>query len=162
MQKILKISCLIILIVLALSSCAIFKDTNKSSSFTSSTVNVQMQGETIFENDDYKVNYVKFFDPETDPNVLHLVLDVKNKSNKEVRVRVTDGYAVDTDLFIGDENVEAISPNQIDTCTYYLALDNSGIESIEQIDYLDFKLYFYDEKTEERFLETEKIKINIK
>lgn len=123
---------------------------------------LQNQKEKIIYNDDnFKVTYIDFIDPNLGTTAFNLLLKIQNNSDKQVVATLGDGYANDTAVFFGSGIPIKIAPGKNAVGTFILTYGNTDIKNIDEIKTLEFKIQLFDENFSKKILETENIVINL-
>ncbi len=114
----------------------------------------------LYSDGNIKVSYVNFTDTKI-VTTFNLLLKIENNMDKEVMVSLTDGYANDTAVtFMTGLPVE-ILPGKNAVGAFSFGYANLGIESIDDIKKLEFKINLRDsESILDVLLETENITIS--
>lgn len=161
------VSCTIIIIFTIILVVAITSEDTSSNndSSQSTTENATQQEQTekvIYTDDNFKVTYVDFVDPQMGVTAFNLLLRIENNSDTKVIASLTEGYANDTAVFFGSGMPVEIKQGKNAVGAFVLGHANTGITSIDEINTLEFKIVLYNENYSEKILETEDIVLNIK
>ena len=121
---------------------------------------VSEQQKVLFEDDNYKVTYQKFVDPDMGVTTFNLYLKVENKSDKEVTVMLNEGYANDTAVTFMTGMPVNIAPGKNAIAPFIFGYANLGFEKIEDIKKLEFKVSFRDKETFNELFQTDTIQLD--
>jgi hypothetical protein len=133
--------------LLVMSSCG-NTTTNQESGIENNVVentsNATEKNSVVFENDDYKVTYIKFEDPNVGVTAWNLLLNIENKSDKEIVAGLKDGYANDTSVFFATGIPVKIASEKKAVGAFTFGYNNLGIDNIEDVEKLEFKFVAYN------------------
>ncbi len=156
---------LVVLLILIVSFVAIIiaalnTDESDTNSDADSSYNSGSKVEKeIYSDENFKVSYIGLEDPQSGVTAYNLVLKIENDSDKEVVASLTDGYANDTAIDFYTGLPVEIKPQKNAVGAYVFGYANLGIDSIDDIETLEFKVTLYDSDFSEKVLETEDIKL---
>ena len=131
-------------------------DTDKTNGETT-----QQQSKVIYNDDNYKISFVKFEDPKLGTTVFNLALKIENKSKTNTIVALTNGYADDSGVFLGSGMPIKVNAGKNLTGVFTVGYGNSGITDIDSINKLSFNINFFDENMKELYT-TKTVEFNVK
>ncbi len=111
----------------------------------------------LFENENYKVTYIDFEDKNLGITMLYLNLKVENNSDNGISVTFEDAYMNDTSIqFISGFPLE-IAPGKNAIASNGFGYDGKGIDGIDDVKKLEFKLVFRNSSDFSEILKTDNI-----
>lgn len=114
----------------------------------------------LFEDENYRVIYQKFVDPNMGVTTFNLYLKIENKTDKEINVMLEDGYANDTSVLFMTGLPVNIAPGKNAVGGFLFGYANLGFESIEDVKKLEFKISFRDKETYDELFKTDTIQLD--
>lgn len=101
------------------------------------------KNDVVFENDDYKISFVKFEDPQIGVTTYNLYLKIENNTDQEIVAMLKDGYANDTAITFMTGLPVVIAPGKNAVGGFIFGYNNLGFDSIDDITKLEFKFIAY-------------------
>ena len=155
---------LLLVAVMALSfvACTTEGDTTDDSSGnnTSETQGENKEEKLLYSDDNIKVSYVKFTETQG-VTTFNLFLKIENNMDRKVTVSLTDGYANDTSVWFFTGIAVEILPSKNAVGGFGFGYANLGIDSIDDIKKLEFKITLRDsENFSDVLLETDSITVS--
>ena len=150
------------IMALSLVACTIEGDTpsNSSSNNTSENEGENKEEKLLYSDDNIKVTYVKFTETQG-VTTFNLFLKIENNMDKKVTVSLTDGYANDTSVWFFTGMPVEILPSKNAVGGFGFGYANLGIDSIDDIKKLEFKITLRDsENFSDVLLETDSITVS--
>lgn len=134
---------------------------NSSNKATTQTEQGEQTENVLYSDDNFKITFVDFKDPNLAVTSYNLLLKIENNSDKTVIVSPSDGYANDEAVFLGSGMPVKIKPDKKVTGAFVVGYSNTSIKTIDEIKTLELKITLYDENFSETILNTGDILINL-
>lgn len=101
----------------------------------------------IYEDKNYKITYLGISNPTSGLiTVCFLKLKITNNSDKNIMLSLREGYVNDISVSFlgGNDSFDGLAPGKSAICTFSFGYANHGIESIDDIEKIEFKLSVTD------------------
>lgn len=154
----------VIIIIIAINlivAIMLGNNDNSSNKATTQTEQGEHTENVLYSDDNFKITFVDFKDPNLGVTSYNLLLKIENNSDKTVIVSPSDGYANDEAVFLGSGMPVKVKPDKKVTGTFVVGYGNTSIKSIDEIKTLELKITLYDENFSEAILNTGDILINL-
>ena len=109
----------------------------------------------LVNNDIVKVTFVEIFELPELANTCYLRLRIENKSDKTVMVSIKDSYVNDTTQMIGSGVPMTLAPGKSSQTPFFFGYGNLGINSKDEIDKIEFKVWLIDNENYDTVFETD-------
>ena len=161
-------SMMLVLLGLALMLMAGCSDVEENNAVSTGAVenqgieeNSATQTQCIYEDDYVKVNFVKVFEEESIQGMGYIAVDFENKSEKEITVYPKDSAVNDVMVQYMSGIPGTMTAGKKFHQSWFFALENVGIESVDNIDSLSFALWIVDADMN-TLTESEEIQVQLK
>ena len=161
------VSYILVALVVALMFVLIFAVANSNNDSATSNDKTTVQsndsgmkkGDLIYEDDRYKISFIKFEDPNLGVTTFNLYLKVENKTDREIIAMLTDGYANDTAIQFMTGLPVKIEPGKNAVGAFVFGYNNLGFDTIEDVEKIEFNFTAYNSENYDTIFETEKLSI---
>lgn len=170
MKKIIKTIVFVFVFIICLVVALSLFTPDDSSDTTTDDTTIQ-SSETTNEKDDYKkiyedkyikASYIDCYEEEAVEGCAYLALKIENKSNKTFMVSLSDTSINDTMVNTGSGLPMIIKPSKNSRQPFTLFTGAAGINSVDEIKTISFKILLLDNDTVDTIEETKEIEINVK
>ena len=138
----------IVLLALSITGCGDNTGTTQqsdSANQSSKTSNSRETEKIICDNDNIKATFMKMYDPQAGITMYSVMLKIENKGNHQITVNLTDAYANGTAVTFSTSLPVTIAAGKNAVGSFLFGYQNLGIEKIEDITNLEFKICLYDD-----------------
>lgn len=170
MKKIIKTIVFVFVFIICLVVVLSLFTPDDSSDTTTDDTTIQ-SSETTNEKDDYKkiyedkyikASYIDCYEEEAVEGCAYLALKIENKSNKTFMVSLSDTSINDTMVNTGSGLPMIIKPSKNSLQPFILFTKAAGINSVDEIKTISFKILLLDNDTVDTIEETKEIEVNVK
>lgn len=131
-----------------------------SSKKSSSEIVTPIEEQVLWDSENVKVSFIEVFEEPSISGVAYLRLKVENNTDKTVTVYPQDAYVNDTSTTLGSGVPMKLAPGKNSQAPFIIFYTNLGITSKDEIQKIEFKLSFEDEKYD-TIVETDNLVIEI-
>ena len=133
--------------VMMASGCGGSTSTSESAGATGSTSSIEnpVTEQVLWDGENVKVSFIEIFEYDYLPGTCYVKLKVENKSDKTITVYPKDAYANDTSIILGSGMPMKLAPGKQSQTPFFFAYTNLGITSKDEIQKIEFKMWFDDE-----------------
>ena len=155
------IICLVIVLSLVTPNDSSNTTTNDTSIQSTETTSEKENYKKVYEDEYIKASYIDCYEEETVQGCAYVALEIENKSDKTFMVSLSDTSINDTMVNTGSGVPMVIKPNKKSRQPFILFTGTSGIDSVDEIKAISFKIVLLDNDTVETIEETKEIEVNI-
>ncbi len=150
-------------IIIFITAIALIVSISLGNNNTSNNVTTQEErtSHLLYSDDNFKITFVDFNDPNLGVTSYNLLLKIENNSDKTICVSPSDGYANNEAVFLGSGMPVKVKPGKISTGAFIVGYGNTSIKSIDEIKTLELRITLYDENFSETILTTDDILIDL-
>ena len=164
---------IIVIFVIGFIFSAIFRESIKPDSATISDQTTEEtnqenkdnaeEDKVLYSDDRFKITFVNLVDMKTGITMYNMNLKLENNSNKNVMIQLEDAYINDTKITFlgGNADFDGTAPGKKSICAFAFGYANTGINSIEDVKKMEFKIKLTNsDKYSETLLSTDTITLN--
>ena len=151
----------VIFIIIAILLIVAINNDNSIDKVTTQTEQTKQTENILYSDDNFKISFVDFTDPNLGVTSYNLLLKIENNSDKTVIVSPSDGYANDEAVFLGSGMPVKVKPDKKVIGAFVVGYGNTSIQNIDEIRTLELNINLYDENFSEIILSTGNILINL-
>ncbi len=155
------IICLVIVLSLVTPDDSSDTTTNDTSIQSTETTSEKENYKKVYEDKYIKASYIDCYEEEAVQGCAYVSLEIENKSDKTFMVSLSDTSINDTMVNTGSGVPMVIKPNKKSRQPFVLFTGASGIDSVDEIKTISFKIVLLDNDTVETIEETKEIEVNI-
>ncbi len=98
--------------------------------------------DVLYCDDNFKITYISLVDPHTGLTMYNMNLKLENNSNKNVSIYLSDAYVNDIaiEFLGGNSSFDGTAPGKKSICAFMFGHANHGLESIDDIKKMEFKI----------------------
>ena len=136
--------------------------TSESVGGTDSTpiIESSVSEQVLWDSENVKVTFIEIFEYDYLPGYCYVRLKVENKSDKTITVYPKDAYVNDTSIILASGIPMTIAPGKQSQTPFVFTYNNLGITSKDEIQKIEFKMWFDDENYE-TIEETDNLVVNL-
>ena len=158
MKKIL--ATLVLAMIMVASGCG--GVTSESAGVSDSTPVIENAApeQVLWDGENVKVSFIEIFEYDYLAGYCYVRLKVENKSDKTITVYPKDAYVNDTSIILASGVPMTIAPGKQSQTPFVFTYNNLGITSKDEVQKIEFKMWFDDENYE-TIEETDNLIVNL-
>ena len=156
------IICLVVVLSLFTPDDSSDTTTDDTTIQSSEITNEKDDYKKIYEDKYIKASYIDCYEEEAVEGCAYLALKIENKSNKTFMVSLSDTSINDTMVNTGSALPMIIKPSKNSRQPFTLFTQAAGINSVDEIKTISFKILLLDNDTVDTIEETKEIEVNVK
>lgn len=156
------IICLVVVLSLFTPDNSSDTTTNNTTVQSTETTSEKDNYKKIYEDEYIKASYIDCYEEEAVEGCAYLALKIENKPNKTFMVSLSDASINDTMVNTGSGVPMIIKPDKNSRQPFILFTGAAGIDSVDEIKTISFKIVLLDNDTVDTIEKTKEIEVNVK